>query len=222
MPGKWAERGIEDSHGHLIADEEGTVVCTKRKEREEVPVGKMILKRSENISFPFGEKSKAEEFLNQDQLLQEFYQRFENASEALRDALANSEAWKMKIVERLRAIAYQKCLAAPDLEKLHDKRFACPSHPDSRFLWKARAFHHQQRIPQYQRSCLECSLPSHFRETSVGSLKEELTYAYECPCCGIVLGSFRTERSSEWGYSENYYCTLCDRFLEDYVADVGR
>ena len=46
MSGKLSERGIECSKGHLVADEDGTVVCSKSKNhKEKVPVGKMVQER---------------------------------------------------------------------------------------------------------------------------------------------------------------------------------
>ena len=67
MSGKWTDRGIECGHNppHLVADKEGVVVCTRRKPREEIPVGRMILEESQLPATTFEYVPVGTDFLKQ-------------------------------------------------------------------------------------------------------------------------------------------------------------
>ena len=185
MSGKWTDRGIECSKGHLVADDEGTAVCHKSKDhREEVPVGRMV-REHETIALPFAESSTAGEFLTEDAQLKEALRKFNVACAAAEAAKEHADSAKRAISERLRQIFYLKGLAVLNLEALHDSRFACPKHRTARFQWIPIGYlGTAKRALRFQRSCLECSLPEHFRDGA----PEPPAKAYECPHCGIVLG----------------------------------
>ncbi len=224
MAGKWTDRGIEDSHGHLIADLEGTVVCTKRKDREEVPVGKMILERiKEPRELPFIEGSAIEELLENDSWFQNLRISLEEANSDMRRAAARAITHREQLIQHIKEMAYDQFLAAPDLETLNsDKRFACPSHPKVRFLWEQiGVYGNPPSIVFYRRLCMECSLPKPFKRYPVAPYVNPAR-AYSCTTCGLVYGIPRKETEGAYGHVDRFYCVLCGKLLAESVHDLGR
>jgi len=227
MSGKWTDRGIECSHNppHLVADKEGVVVCTKRKgERQEVPVGRMMREKSshsetiESLDGPVG-KAILEKLLR-DPILGVIL--FEEVSELTKSngyfvrAQQDAETKLEALHKRFREVIYEKGLAAPTLEALHDPRFACPKHPTARFQWIPVGYlGSAKRVLRFQRSCLECSLPEHFRNGD----PESTAKAYACPHCGIVLGewAWRNPATERWMAplcDTEYLCSLCGTVVD--------
>jgi len=237
MSGKWTDRGIECGHNpsHLVADHEGIAVCTKRKPREEIPVGKMCIEKlfphglHEEIFIGVGQtllerlapsanKSPEVGFIAQDLEIQQWHDELARANAIVLNAQKYAEEKLGALRACFREVIYEKNLAVPTLETLHDVRFACPTHPKSRFVWLRIVQRVGGTYPvEFKRSCLECSLPEHFKkalEENDTSSQEVPDCAYECPNCGIVLGKYdgvTPEGDPRWvAYQDtSILCRLC-------------
>lgn len=224
MSGKWTKRGIECEHepSHLVANKDGIVVCNKRKPREEVPVGKLIIERlspkgpykrlyrgvGETLLTrlaPSSNKTPEVGLIARDPEIQ---QRVDELAEA-NAMVENIEAYAKTKLEALSArfqdFIYEKGLAAPTLEALHDPRYGCGLHPEARFLW--RPFESLKVIKMFRRDCVACLNPELARVIACEP-KRIPEIAYKCFTCGFVLGGAEVQNDSPPVYKK-WYCTLC-------------